>query len=188
MSNHSALSMTAGSFSKKRKPYDDGLGPTYNTQSCRECHQNVVTDGASQIAEHRTGHTVQRTFFESLAARSHPITCHDPDIVEHVVAVDELELSVWQRTPGRRLRRVRLRQHAHAQFETRSPPTARRGPGSCCPRRRWQRRRWPVWMEMPAPQSRSRLRVMLILNEMGITSPLFPINTSNGRFVDSARL
>src|SRR5205085_1079757 len=34
----------------------DGLGPTYNAQSCRECHQNVVTGGASQIAEHRTGH------------------------------------------------------------------------------------------------------------------------------------
>ena len=33
----------------------DGLGPTYNAQSCRECHQNVVTGGASQITEHRTG-------------------------------------------------------------------------------------------------------------------------------------
>ena len=27
----------------------DGLGPTYNAQSCRECHQNVVTGGASQV-------------------------------------------------------------------------------------------------------------------------------------------
>ena len=25
---------------------EDGLGPTYNAQSCRECHQNVVTGGA----------------------------------------------------------------------------------------------------------------------------------------------
>ena len=31
----------------------DGLGPTYNAQSCRECHQNVVTGGASQVAELR---------------------------------------------------------------------------------------------------------------------------------------
>ena len=33
----------------------DGLGPTYNAQSCRECHQNVVTGGASQVdrASHR---------------------------------------------------------------------------------------------------------------------------------------
>ncbi len=36
---------------------DDGLGPTYNAQSCGECHQNVATGGASQIAEHRTGTT-----------------------------------------------------------------------------------------------------------------------------------
>ena len=27
----------------------DGLGPTYNAQSCRECHQNIVTGGASQV-------------------------------------------------------------------------------------------------------------------------------------------
>ena len=32
----------------------DGLGPIYNAQSCGECHQNVATGGASQIAEHRT--------------------------------------------------------------------------------------------------------------------------------------
>jgi hypothetical protein len=33
----------------------DGLGPVYNAQSCRECHQSVVTGGARQVAEHRTG-------------------------------------------------------------------------------------------------------------------------------------
>jgi hypothetical protein len=26
----------------------DGLGPTFNAQSCRECHQNIVTGGASR--------------------------------------------------------------------------------------------------------------------------------------------
>lgn len=26
----------------------DGLGPTYNAQSCRECHQNIVTGGAAR--------------------------------------------------------------------------------------------------------------------------------------------
>ncbi len=24
---------------------EEGLGPTYNAQSCRECHQNIVTGG-----------------------------------------------------------------------------------------------------------------------------------------------
>ena len=34
----------------------DGLGPLYNAQSCRECHQNPVTGGASQVLELRVGH------------------------------------------------------------------------------------------------------------------------------------
>ena len=34
----------------------DGLGPLYNAQSCRECHQNPVTGGVSQVMELRVGH------------------------------------------------------------------------------------------------------------------------------------
>src|SRR5215813_5236362 len=34
----------------------DGLGPTYNAQSCRECHQNPISGGISQITELRCGH------------------------------------------------------------------------------------------------------------------------------------
>jgi len=34
----------------------DGLGPVYNAQSCRECHQNPVTGGISQVTELRAGH------------------------------------------------------------------------------------------------------------------------------------
>lgn len=34
----------------------DGLGPLYNAQACRECHQNTVSGGASQITELRVGH------------------------------------------------------------------------------------------------------------------------------------
>jgi len=34
----------------------DGLGPLYNAQSCRECHQTPVTGAASQITELRVGH------------------------------------------------------------------------------------------------------------------------------------
>ena len=32
---------------------EDGLGPVYNAQACRECHQNPVTGSASQISELR---------------------------------------------------------------------------------------------------------------------------------------
>jgi CxxC motif-containing protein (DUF1111 family) len=35
----------------------DGLGPLYNAQSCRECHQNPTSGGGSQITELRVGHS-----------------------------------------------------------------------------------------------------------------------------------
>ena len=34
----------------------DGLGPLYNAQSCRECHQSPVSGAASQVSELRVGH------------------------------------------------------------------------------------------------------------------------------------
>ena len=34
----------------------DGLGPLYNAQSCRECHQSPVSGASSQVAELRVGH------------------------------------------------------------------------------------------------------------------------------------
>lgn len=34
----------------------DGLGPLYNAQSCRECHQDPTSGGGSQITELRVGH------------------------------------------------------------------------------------------------------------------------------------
>ncbi|HEV7892755.1 MAG TPA: di-heme oxidoredictase family protein [Pyrinomonadaceae bacterium] len=36
---------------------EDGLGPVYNAQSCRECHQNPVSGGVTQIFELRAGHS-----------------------------------------------------------------------------------------------------------------------------------
>ncbi len=34
---------------------EDGLGPVYNAQACRECHQNPVSGATSQITELRVG-------------------------------------------------------------------------------------------------------------------------------------
>jgi len=34
----------------------EGLGPLYNAQSCRECHQNPTSGGSSQVSELRVGH------------------------------------------------------------------------------------------------------------------------------------
>ena len=42
-------------FEETEQP-SDGLGPLYNAQSCRECHQNPVSGAASQVTELRVGH------------------------------------------------------------------------------------------------------------------------------------
>ena len=43
----------------------DGLGPLYNAQSCRECHQNPTSGGSSQISELRVGHGGPHGKFEN---------------------------------------------------------------------------------------------------------------------------
>ena len=43
----------------------DGLGPLYNAQSCRECHQNPTSGGVSQTAELRVGHRGANGQFEN---------------------------------------------------------------------------------------------------------------------------
>jgi CxxC motif-containing protein (DUF1111 family) len=48
----------------------DGLGPVYNAQSCRECHQNTLTGGISQVNELRAA-----------IKTSDPNTTIDPTVV-----------------------------------------------------------------------------------------------------------
>lgn len=43
----------------------DGLGPLYNAQSCRECHQNPTTGGSSQVSELRVGHNNAQGVFQN---------------------------------------------------------------------------------------------------------------------------
>ncbi len=67
-----------------------GLGPTYNGQSCRECHQNVVSGGASQITEHRTGHLNGDQFFEAPGGSLIQSRATSPEIVERVADEDDI--------------------------------------------------------------------------------------------------
>jgi CxxC motif-containing protein (DUF1111 family) len=43
----------------------EGLGPLYNAQSCRECHQNPTSGGQSQITELRVGHLGPNGIFQN---------------------------------------------------------------------------------------------------------------------------
>jgi CxxC motif-containing protein (DUF1111 family) len=62
---------TPGTFEDDKAVFEevdevaDGLGPVYNAQSCKECHQNPVTGAISQITELRAGHTTNNTFFDA---------------------------------------------------------------------------------------------------------------------------
>src|SRR5262249_47190059 len=67
-----------------------GLGPTYNAQSCRECHQNVVTGGASQVTEQRTGHQNGGRFFESQGGSLIQSRATYPEITELVAVEDDI--------------------------------------------------------------------------------------------------
>jgi CxxC motif-containing protein (DUF1111 family) len=68
----------------------DGLGPIYNAQSCRECHQNVVTGGASQLPELRSIRLTDGVFFNSLGGALIQARATFPDIVEHVQPSDNI--------------------------------------------------------------------------------------------------
>src|SRR2546430_14800127 len=50
-----SFAMDRGQF-EQTEFIGDGLGPIFNAQSCRECHQNPVTGSTSQVKELRAGH------------------------------------------------------------------------------------------------------------------------------------
>jgi CxxC motif-containing protein (DUF1111 family) len=93
---------------------DKGLGPTYNAQSCRECHQNPISGGISQITELRCGHEdanrnfVPATIFINDGAASIPnrslvndrAIC--PGIVTDANGVQHnfLQTNIQERVPG----------------------------------------------------------------------------------------
>jgi CxxC motif-containing protein (DUF1111 family) len=61
----------------------DGLGPVYNAQSCRECHQNPVTGSGSQVTELRAAPSSFTNFADGSLINDRAI---DASIQEHVPA------------------------------------------------------------------------------------------------------
>ena len=163
---------------------DDGLGPTYNAQSCRECHQNVVTGSGSQIAEHRTGRLVRGQFFESLGGSLIHSRATHADIVERVSAQDSIRtLRLATSTLGDGFVEA-IANDTLLAIRNRQPTSIR---GSAVP--------------VPVLESNGQVRIGRFgwksqhaslesfsadayLNEMGITTPLLPDeNTASGVFV-----
>ncbi|HKE95829.1 MAG TPA: di-heme oxidoredictase family protein [Povalibacter sp.] len=162
----------------------DGLGPTYNAQSCSECHQNVVTGGASQIAEHRTGHLNGDVFFESLGGSLIQSRATNPGIVERVAFEDDIRtFRISTNTLGNGFVESIANETLLAIRD--AQPEALRGTALMVPvleapgTNRVGRFGWKS-----QHASLESFAADAYLNEMGITSPLFPDeNTSSGRFV-----
>jgi CxxC motif-containing protein (DUF1111 family) len=162
----------------------DGLGPTFNAQACRECHQNIVTGGASQIAEHRTGRLELTQFVESIGGSLIQSRSTHPDIFERVPFEDSVStLRISTNTLGAgfieaiandTLLRIRDQQPAAirgtalmvAVLEANNTPRVGRF----------------GWKSQHA--SLESFAADAYLNEMGITTPILPDeNTSLGRFI-----
>ncbi len=163
---------------------EDGLGPTYNAQSCKECHQNVVTGGASQIAEHRTGRIENGEFFESLGGSLVQSRATHPDIVERVAVADDIRtFRISTNTLGNgfveciansTLLAIRDRQPEAMRGTALNVPVLEAESTARIGRFGWKSQH----------ASLESFSSDAYLNEMGITTPLFPEeNTSSGRFV-----
>jgi len=163
---------------------EDGLGPTYNAQSCRECHQNVATGGASQVAEHRTGRLERETFFESLGGSLIQSRAISPDIVERVAYQDDIRtFRISTNTLGAgyveaiansTLQAIRERQPFGMRGTIVLAPVLEAGGKARIGRFGWKGQH----------ASLVSFSGDAYLNEMGITSPLLPDeNTSSGVFV-----
>jgi len=163
----------------------DGLGPTYNAQSCRECHQNAVTGGASQIAEHRTGRLdISGGFFESLGGSLVHSRATHPNIVERVsfeddvrtfrISTNTLGAGFVECVANETLIALRDAQPAAIRGTAIMVPVLEAGGVARIGRFGWKDQH----------ASLESFSADAYLNEMGITSPLFPDeNTSSGRFV-----
>jgi CxxC motif-containing protein (DUF1111 family) len=162
----------------------DGLGPTYNAQSCRECHQNVVTGGASQVAELRSGRTEDGQFFESLGGTLIHSRATHPDILEQIVPEDNTRtFRISTNTLGNgfvesiansTLLAIRNKQPEAMRGSAVMVPVLEAGSKARIGRFGWKGQH----------ASLVSFSADAYLNEMGITNPLFPEeNTTNGRYV-----
>ena len=159
----------------------DGLGPTYNAQSCRECHQNVVTGGASQVTEQRTGHLSGGNFFESLGGSLIQSRGTHPDAVELVadednvrtfrISTNTLGLGYVEAISNSTLTAIRDSQPANMRGSTVIVPVLEANGKGRLGRFGWKSQH----------ASLESFAADAYLNEMGVTSPLLPLeNTVSG--------
>jgi CxxC motif-containing protein (DUF1111 family) len=163
---------------------DDGLGPVFNAQSCRECHQNPVVGAGSQTSELRAGHFNGTSFVDHPGGSLINDRAINAAIQERVQGGNEVRtfrLSISVLGDGF----VEAIDSNTLQAISNAQPAAQRG----------------TLIQVPVLESANRVRAgrfgwknqnsSLVsfaadayVNEMGITSPLLRTeNTSNGASV-----
>jgi len=169
---------------EEREEVDEGLGPLFNADSCAACHANSVTGAISQITELRAGHFNGSIFIDQVGGSLINDRALDPSIQERVLGTSEVRafrtsLSVLGDGFVEAIDSNTLFAIANGQ------PAGLRG----------------TFIQVPVLEANGALRggrfgwknqhASLVsfaadayLNEMGITSPLQPVeNTSNGASV-----
>jgi len=188
--NQSNGMLSSGQFKQAAKAFeeregiDDGIGPTYNAQSCAECHQNPVTGAISQITEQRAGTLVAGNFVDAPGGSLIASRAIDPAIQERLT--DDLNVRAFRSSlntlgdgfveavPDATLIALSASQPAGMQGQVIMVPVLEAGNTPRVGRFGWKNQHASLFS----------FSADAYLNEMGITSPLQPTeNTSSGNSV-----
>jgi len=162
----------------------DGLGPVYNAQSCRECHQSPVTGAGSQITEFRAGHFNGTSFVDHPGGSLINDRAIDASIQERIAAGQEVRtfrasISLMgdgfvEAIDSNTLQAIANAQPAGQRGQLISVPVLEAAGTTRTGRFGWKNQQ----------ASLLSFAADAYVNEMGITSPLQPTeNTSNGTSV-----
>jgi len=166
----------------------EGLGPVYNAQSCGECHQNPITGGISQVVEQRAGRYSLNVFTDPAGGSLIHSRATKAEIQEHmpsnanvysfrgssntlgdgyVEAIDDATLQAIAAEQA-------ATTYGKIAGEVVMVPVFEADNALRVGRFGWKNQQ----------ASLLSFSADAYLNEMGITSPLLPVeNTSNGRYV-----
>jgi CxxC motif-containing protein (DUF1111 family) len=165
---------------------EDGVGPVFNAAACAECHLAPILGGASQIVEKRAGYYDGLTFFEHPGGSLIQDRASDPRLIELIMPahtnVTALRATISVLGDGfveaiadETLKDIQRQQPIESRGRLIAVPVLE-APGRTALGRFG-------WKDQHA--SLVSFSADAYKNEMGITSPLDPVEpTSNGRPID----
>jgi CxxC motif-containing protein (DUF1111 family) len=175
---------------EERETIADGLGPVYNAQACAECHQNPNTGATSQITELRAGHFTGSVFVEhpggslindrAINAKAQEVVLDGNEVRAFRSSLNLLGDGFVEEIDDNAIRAVadfqRTVTFGLIAGQVVNSPVLEASNSLRVGRFGWKNQH----------SSLKSFSADAYLNEMGITSPLQPVeNTSNGRSIAS---